>query len=166
MDVAPMNGAMKLRFSGTASLTVLAVLLTALVSCSEPRSEHPQQSHPKTRFLAEANAVCAEVNQRISALGQPTGSIREQAAMAREVNELTRSAIDRVQALPAPEGDAVLLDDIFQRARTALKLADRSTYAIERGKVAVANRAAAKAFRMLVQVNGDLAQYGLAECAK
>lgn len=145
---------------------VLCLLGLLLSACSRLGHGGEGASFSRDEYVERANAICAEANRHIRALGPPPGSVREQAAMAREVNEISRRALAGVSALPAPEVDAPMLASLYDRANQALNAADRSTRAIERGDAARANRAAARAARTMAGVNQALAQYGLTECAR
>lgn len=145
---------------------LVAFLLASGSACSLLRDEAGGETISKSEYVQKANAICADANRRIRALGQPSGSIREQAALARQVNEITRSTVIRVSALPAPEADAPMLDALYRQALQAVRAGDRSTRAIERGDAAAANKAFARGATLIAEVNNGLAQYGLTECAR
>jgi hypothetical protein len=148
------------------AVTTLVALFVSLTACSPSATQIRSSTPSKDRYVKKANAICAEANFEIHSLGQPSGSIRQQASHARRVNDITRDAIDRVRALPAPGKDAQMLYSPYDQASRALNLADRSTYAIEAGDTATANRQAARAAQKLTLVNQALEEYGLTECAK
>jgi hypothetical protein len=112
------------------------------------------------------NPICTDLNQRIQALGQPSGTMKEQAQLALEVNEMTRSVVLQIRSLPAPDADAAMLDSLYERTLATLRVADRSARAFERGDKATANRAFTQALGQITEINRRLAEYGLTECAR
>jgi hypothetical protein len=92
--------------------------------------------------------------------------MKEQAQLALEVNEMTRSVVMRIRSLPAPDADAAMLDALYDRTLAILRVADRSARALERGDEATANRAFTQALGRITEINRSLAEYGLTECAR
>lgn len=128
-------------------------------------ARHAGASIAKQRYLREANAICARYQSKLDEMGQPSGSIKAQAAHARRLNALSRHEFKAVQRLDEPQSDRRLLAAMFRDVERALSYADVSTRAITTD-VASANVAAERAFRGLDDVNRRLTAYGLTICGK
>jgi hypothetical protein len=148
-------------------LLVAALAVAGGTACSKVGDWAQQKAGvSKSEYLQAVNPICSGLNQRIQALGQPSSSIKEQAQLALEVNEMTRSTVIRIRALPAPDTDAVMLDALYERTLATLRVADRSARALERGNEVTANRAFTRALGQITEINRTLAEYGLTECAQ
>lgn len=139
---------------------MLCVLgLALLVYCAD---EGPS----RVQYNAKANETCARYNGQIAQLGQPTGSIEQQADHSRRINQITLEEIRTLRAIPAPKSDRNYLSSLFNRAEEAIKLGNESAAAIERRDLAAANAAAQRAATMLIEVNHELESFGANECAR
>jgi hypothetical protein len=148
-------------------LLVAALALAGGTACSGVGDWAQQKAGvSKSEYLRAVNPICTDLNQRIQALGQPSGTMKEQAQLALEVNEMTRSVVMRIRSLPAPDADAAMLDALYERTLATLRVADRSARALERGDTATANRAFTQALGQITEINRSLAEYGLTECAR
>jgi hypothetical protein len=148
-------------------LLVAALALAGGTACSGVGDWAQQKAGvSKSEYLRAVNPICTDLNQRIQALGQPSGTMKEQAQLALAVNEMTRSVVMRIRSLPAPDADAAMLDALYERTLATLRVADRSARALERGDTATANRAFTQALGQITEINRSLAEYGLTECAR
>jgi hypothetical protein len=149
-------------------LLVAALAVAGGTACSGVGDWAQQKAGvSKSEYLRAVNPICTDLNQRIQALGQPSGTMKEQAQLALEVNEMTRSVVMRIRSFPAPDADTAMLDALlYERTLATLRVADRSARAFERGDKATANRAFTQALGQITEINRRLAEYGLTECAR
>ena len=96
----------------------IAVGLGSLVACGENGGDEGgsarEENASKQEFIAEADAICAEANQRREAIRQDAAGIH-----AKRVRPVFLGALERLKALEPPRGDektisAMLMN--FERA--------------------------------------------------
>lgn len=146
------------------ALLVLPLLL--LPACSG--DDEPDAEDPRKAYVAAAEAVCAESNGKVAALGTPT-SVAEVPAAAQEAVAIVRSTVEQLTALSPPEADrAELQDKVLGPLQADVGTAE--DYAEQIRTAAAANDGAAllRLVQERPQTTADLAYmrgYGLVECA-
>ncbi len=140
-----------------AALAVVAIALLA-AGCGDDRLT-------KEEYIAQADAICKEGNEKMLALAVPTG-LEEVAELAGQAIEIQEQAVADLRALKPPEADEAILNEAYD-------LLDRQ---IEIGKqIQAAAEAADQAkiqelFPQIDSVNRQATQiakdYGLVECGR
>ena len=117
---------MLLRWALASAFAGLAVPLTGCGMGADPR--RASASHiTKEAYVARVNAFCRHYNDLQTSLGQPRGSLREQAAIAHQVNVLSLRKITDARKVPAPTGDERVTASVLDDFDRAIRLADSST---------------------------------------
>lgn len=124
-----------------------------------------QAATAKPEYLARVNQICAKYNTLVSSVGQPSGTLEQQAATARRANAIVRSGISAVRNVPPPAGDEQEITGMLDETNHALELGDESSRLISTD-VSAANQRAAQADALLRDANTKLAAYGLTTCAQ
>lgn len=156
------------------TLCVLAVVVAApIAGCGRASSEAlapsagtvGNESGLEAAFITRVNAVCAKYNDRIRALGAPTGTIEEQARIAHRTNVISLQSLHAVRTVPGPPRARRRLARIIDRVRRTIRLADRSTRE-NAHHGASATRHAMLAAHQLGAENQALAASGFTVCAE
>ncbi len=143
------------------ALVPIAVVLVALAGCGGGGGK--TLSHDE--FVKQANAICADYNSRIKALGTPSG-ISDLVAFAQKAIPIAKEDVDKFARLKPPKQDAAGATTFVADGRKVIDLITKLEAAAKKGDVA-----AVQALAKQGQANGaksqkDAQSVGLAECAK
>jgi ribosomal protein S18 acetylase RimI-like enzyme len=146
---------------------ILPVLLLPLAGCSGDDGESLEER--RSAYLQSAEAVCADSNEQVEALGQPT-SVAEVPTAADRAVEIVRGTVASVEALEPPEEDRAEIEEkVVDPLRADVGVAEQ--YAEEVKAAAAANDSLAL-LRLLgerPQTTADLEfmrGYGFVECVR
>jgi hypothetical protein len=141
-------------------LIVPILLLAGAVACG-------RGGESRTSYQRKADAICKKTNTQVqAATARPATSYADYIATLRRVNDITRSSLTRLQALPTPRGDTAVLKRQYDAVRQGLEAGEQSIEASERGDASAAQAANARRTQLLAEANRAAADYGLIECAK
>jgi hypothetical protein len=144
--------------------SLLSILLVALAATACGAGSH-RAATPKPEYLARVNQICAKYNALVRSVGQPTGTLEQQAATARRANAITRTEIAAVRNVPPATGDEQRLAHILDETNRGLELADESSRLIVTDQT-TANQRAGAALTLFRDINREFAAYGLTTCAQ
>lgn len=144
--------------------SLLSIPLVALVATACGAGPH-QTATAKPEYLARVNQICAKYNALVGSVGQPSGTLEQQAATARRINALSRTESVAVRQVPPPPADKQKLADILGETDRAAELGDESSRLILVDETA-ANQRVAAAVPLITDANRKLAAYGLTTCAR
>ena len=140
----------------------LGLSLTALAAGCGGGSSKPL-SHDE--FVKQANAICAEYNDRIAALGTPQG-LSDLVTFAQKGRATAEDDVGKFAKLKPPAKDAAGAAAFVAAGRTVIDNLGKLEAAAKKGSVSAVQQIAAAA-----QANADRARLiaqrlGLTECAK
>jgi hypothetical protein len=116
-------------------------------------------------FVRQADAICADYNDRIAALGTPQG-LGDLVSFAQKGNAIATEDVDRFAKLKPPKADAAAAADFVAAGRSVidqlgkLEAAGRKSDLGAVQKIAAQGRANAERSRLIAK------RLGLTECAK
>ena len=127
--------------------------------------EEPQEL-TKDELIEQGDAVCAEVNAAVGALGTETG---EEAAVPDQIEKtanLYTGMVERLQDLGTPEGDDGSYAKFMEAAEELAKVEGEVKLAAEREDTAALGEAATEAAPALEEFQSQAAIYGFEDCSE
>jgi hypothetical protein len=116
-------------------------------------------------FLQQADAICAEANQQLDALGEPQ-TIQELATMAPEALSISEQSLDSLSELNPPEDLQAQYDRALELLGQQNALAQELVTAAEAGDQAQIQAIASEAEPLDTEADGIAAELGLTECGQ
>jgi hypothetical protein len=144
--------------------SLLSIPLFVLAASACGGGSH-QAATAKPEYLARVNQICAKYNTLARSVGQPSGTLEQQAATALRANAIMRSGLSAIRNVPPPAGDEQRIAGILDETNHALGLGDESSRLISTDAT-TANQRAEEAVALLRDANSKLAAYGLTTCAQ
>lgn len=143
----------------------LLTLFLAACGVQERQAKDGASPIPRADYVKRVNEICAHYNALQQSLGQPAGSVEQQAAIAHQINLLSLEKIAKAREVPPPLGNRHLTRAIFDRFEEGVRTADLSTRLVTRDSAA-ANEAMESAVRMMDIATVELNSYGLTTCSQ
>jgi hypothetical protein len=127
-------------------------------------------SAEQARYVSDGNAICADMNSRIIALGQELSGQPESPqllgqALAR-TGQIIGEAVTQLEALPKPAGDEAEIDAMLADVRAVVDLLPQAADAATRGDAAQYRTLTTQLDSVTAQANASAAAYGLSGCAR
>lgn len=91
--------------------SVVVATLFVVAGCGDDDGGGGGESVTKEEWLASAEAICADMSAQEDEIPEPQ-TVEEMADALDRVVEITGEGIDDLKALPAPEGDEEVVDEI------------------------------------------------------
>jgi hypothetical protein len=121
----------------------------------------------KDQYLAQANRICADANERIGALPAPDiASATATPDTIAEVVQIQRAALADLRALEPPETDVPAVKEWLDHVEVALARADDARRALERDNREAVNVANAEGRDAQQEADALGRLYGATECAE
>jgi hypothetical protein len=114
-------------------------------------------------WIAEADAICAQANEDVEALEEPT-ALDEIAAFTEEASGISRDALADLRALQPPEDDETTVDEMLDLVERQIEIGEQIGEAAEEGDQDEVERLAAEAEPIEADANAKAREFGLAEC--
>jgi hypothetical protein len=154
-------------------LAVLAALVAAgcgggggeTTESTATTTEEPQKL-TKAELISQGDAICAEVNAAVGALGTETG---EEAAVPEQIEKtanLYTGMVERLQELGTPEGDSGEYAKFMEASEELAKVEGEVKLAAEREDTTALGEAATAAAPALEEFQSQAAIYGFEDCSK
>jgi hypothetical protein len=128
----------------------------------------PAKTTDKASYVAQANAICADMNDEAIALSRryesEADTPQNQAAYLRENASIIASTITELRALPVPAGDESQLEAVYDAADELPTIGDEFAAAIASGDEAEINRLGDLGDQAQDEANSRADAYGLTEC--
>ncbi len=118
----------------------------------------------KAAYVAAANALCRTMNARSDALGDPGNDPSRVAEVARATAAIISETLQKLRALPAPAGDAAVVNAIYAKAEVLTGDYRQLATAIRSRDRAQVNRLVDKANSDMAVANAAANAYGLTVC--
>ena len=120
-----------------------------------------------TDFIERADAICADANRRVEALGpEPSILTDEQARWVERVAEIGRGAVADLRVLRTPAGDRETIGAMLEGFDGGFAGADAIAAASRAGDDAAFRQAAAAALDRLQDGRSEASRYGLDACSR
>jgi hypothetical protein len=116
-------------------------------------------------LIEQGDAICAEVNAAVGALGTETGEAAVPETIERTSNLYT-GMVERLQDLGTPEGDDGSYAKFMEAAEELAKVEGELKLAAEREDTAALGEAATEAAPALEEFESQAAIYGFEECSE
>lgn len=155
----------------TAALSLaLALVLAFAVGCgggddgttAAETTAAPEQSLTKAELLSQGDAICAEINAAVGAIGATEGDVAEQTT---NVAELYVGMIGSIQELGQPD-ESEGYAEFSEAAEQLAKIEGEIKLAAERGDTEALGAAATAAAPALEEFQAQAAIYGFEECSE
>jgi hypothetical protein len=117
----------------------------------------------KEEFIAQADAICKEANDKLDALGEPA-NIEEVATFAEDAIAIQEDALARLRALKPPAEDEATLNEAYALLDQQVELGRQIVTAAEAGDVAAIEEIVAQGEPINDQADQIATDYGLKEC--
>lgn len=127
-------------------------------------TEEPQKL-TKAELISQGDAICAEVNAAVGALGAETG---EESAVPDQIEKtanLYTGMVERLQELGTPEGDDGSYAKFMEAAEELAKVEGEVKLAAEREDTTALGEAATEAAPALEEFESQAAIYGFEDCS-
>lgn len=165
-----------MRTSGNKTILFLFGLLAALViagcgggdeteTTATPTVEEPT-ALSKDELIEEGDAICAEVNAAVGALGLGEGSEEGATEEAEKAANLYTGMVERIQDLGAPEGDEGDYAKFMEAAEELAKVEGEAKLAAEREDLEAMEEARGEAAVALEEFQSQAAIYGFEDCSE
>jgi hypothetical protein len=152
----------------------LAALALAIAGCGGGGEEttdsiaatvEEPQTLTRDELVEQGDAICAEVNAAVGALGTETGEGAVPETIERTSNLYT-GMVERLQDLGTPEGDDGSYAKFMEAAEELAKVEGEVKLAAEREDTAALGEAATEATPALEEFQSQAAIYGFEECSE
>ena len=122
----------------------------------------------KDSYIAQASAICSDMNARSAQLSQSTQSGKQTphaaATMLRGQASIIESTVAKLRALPRPAGDEATLESAYEAADKVPPAGNAVADALDSGNQTEANRLGAIADQLTAAANQAIDAYGAPEC--
>ena len=138
------------------ALTTVAVVVALGGGC---RSDNDEDALSKDEYIEQADAICADMNDAVDAAfeehfgGSDNPSEEQIEAFVAEIGPVVHRRIDEVRALPAPEGDEDLLEQLFGNFDDAVSRIEENPVPAFRGQTDIFG-----------DFNARAREYGVEQC--
>jgi hypothetical protein len=132
---------------------------------STTTTEEPQKL-TKSELISQGDAICAEVNAAVGALGSETGEESAVPAQIEKTSNLYLGMVERLQELGTPEGDSGEYAKFMEAGEELAKVEGEVKLAAEREDTAALGEAATAAAPALEEFESQAAIYGFEDCSK
>jgi len=116
----------------------------------------------KAELISQGDAICAEVNNAVGAVGASGAEVPEQIT---QVSDLYIGMVDSIKNLGAPDDDAGY-DEFIAAAEALSKVEGEAKLATEREDTAALGEAATKAAPILEEFGSVAGEYGFEDCSE
>ena len=149
--------------STAAALAVVVACLLAAACGSDDDADGDGARLMKTAFIAKADAICQEANDRIDAIPEPQ-TTEELAQLGRQVLDIAREQLARLQALRPPGVDEETIDEAYDVIEEQLGVAEELVAAAEEGDLQGLQELLEQGERLDARGDRIARDYGLKEC--
>lgn len=118
----------------------------------------------KEEYIAAADAICAEANSSIDALGEPTEETFDDYITKAE--EISREQLDKLRALKPPADDEATLNRAYDLVEQQIALAVKASEALKNQDQAAIEKASAEIDTLNAEADKIANDYGLKECGQ
>jgi hypothetical protein len=118
----------------------------------------------KEEFIAAADAICKEANDRIEALGEPT--LENVSEYVTEAEAISREQLGALRALRPPAEDEATLNGAYDLIEQQIDLAVQGVDALTSGDQAAFQEIDAQITSIEAEADQVARDYGLQECGK
>jgi len=144
-------------------LAVVVACLLAAACGSDDDADGDGARLTKTAFIAKADAICQEANDRIDAIPEPQ-TTEELAQLGRQVLDIAREQLARLQALRPPAADEETIDEAYDVIEEQLGVAEELVAAAEEGDLQGLQELLEQGERLDARGDRIARDYGLKEC--
>jgi hypothetical protein len=144
-------------------LTALAALAAAIAAGCGGGGDGERLT--REEYIQQADAICADVNQQIEALGEPT-SLQGLATIGAEAVSATEQGLDALRELQAPEEFEAQVNEAYDLLERQNELGREVVDAAEAGDEAEVNRLIDEISTVDEQADQIAQDLGLQECGK
>lgn len=138
----------------------------AATSAAPTTAATPSAGGAKAAFLAQANAICADLNVASDQLGSPPNTVEGLARYFDKGLVLSRTAVRRLRALTPPPGEEAAFGRILTDVDSLNGLLDRARGALHAGDAAEAGRVLRQVDARSAKVDKEFNAYGLRTCSE
>jgi hypothetical protein len=117
----------------------------------------------KEEYIAKADAICKEADDKITALGEPQ-SFEELANLASEAVTIGEEELSALRALQPPEADEATLNSAYELIGRQLEIAGQIAAAAKEGDQAKIQELIDQATPLQDEARKIAEDYGLTEC--
>jgi hypothetical protein len=156
-------GAAMLRVQTRRPAAVAAAGMLVLAGCGGDGDGGERLS--KDEWIEQADAICAQANEDVEALEEPT-ALDEIAAFTDEASGISREALADLRALRPPEEDQATVDEMLDLVEQQIEIGEQIGEAAADGDQAEVQRLAAEAEPIEAEANEQARAYGLADCGE
>lgn len=154
---------MRSRFALAAALAAVVVLVVAACGGGDDSSGSSSEPPTQEEFVAAADAVCAEADEKIEALGEPE-SLEDIGAFLRDGSDIFDEQIDGLRAVGAPEGEEETLNRALELLEQVNGAAKDAAAAFEEGDLAAGQEILESVDPIGEELDGLAADLGLEVC--
>ena len=149
-----------MRFRGRAVAVAMAV---AAVAAACGGGDGGGDRLTKEQYIAEADAICADINEQLDALGEP-GNLEEVAELAESAVGIQEEALEKLRALQPPEADEATLNEAYELLDQQVVLGNEIADAARDGDAASITAIIGQLEGIDNQADQIAIDYGLTEC--
>jgi hypothetical protein len=118
----------------------------------------------KAEWIEQADAICAQADEDIEALGDPT-TLDEVGELTDEASGISRDALADLRALRPPDEDEATVDEMLDLVEQQIEIGEQIGEAARSGDQAEVQRLVAEAEPLEAEADEMGRQYGLDDCA-
>ena len=143
---------------------IAALLLAACGGGGNGASPTPTTTITKSDFVAQANAVCQVMNDKIKAMTVPKNDALKSAAYFDESAAVVQDTLDHLRALPVPAGDDTTVQSIYSKVDALLVDVAKFSAALRAGDKPAVDALAVTVKADQTAANEASNAYGLTVC--
>lgn len=128
-------------------------------------TEEPQQL-TKAELIEQGDAICAEVNAAVGALGSSESEEAVSAEQDEKVANLYVGMVERLQELGAPEGSDSSYTEFMEATEELAKVEGEAKLAAEREDIPALEEARTEAGPALEEFQSEAVAYGFEDCGE
>jgi hypothetical protein len=118
----------------------------------------------KGAYIQQANAICTDMNNQARTAQSTSSDPAVQADSVDDISAITRTALEKLRALPTPAGDAEVLGRAYAHVDTTLHDAGQVAAALRAGDIATARSISKTLAKDARAANDASTAYGLTVC--